>query len=88
MTDADFLSITHSGRLCDDEGGLGEHAFELIMREQVARPGPVGFPGLISEEWSRALACSPVVRLGPGPLSLSLSLGFHVRSEEWSRAVR
>ena len=43
MTDADFLSITHSGRLCDDEGGLGEHAFELIMREQVARPGPVGF---------------------------------------------
>jgi hypothetical protein len=51
MTDADFLSITHGGRLCDGEGGLGEHAFELVMREQVARPGPVG---LRSEELSRA----------------------------------
>jgi hypothetical protein len=49
MTDADFLSITHNGKLCDDEGGLGEHAFELVMREQVARPSAIRF----SSEMSR-----------------------------------
>ena len=38
MTDADFLSITLNGKLCDREGGLGEHEFELVMREQVAIP--------------------------------------------------
>ena len=38
MTDADFLSITRNGRLCDEEGGLGEREFELVMREQVS-PG-------------------------------------------------
>ncbi len=37
MTDADFLSITRNGRLCDEEGGLGEKEFELVMREQVSR---------------------------------------------------
>ncbi len=37
MTDADFLSITRNGKLCDDEGGLGEREFELVMREQVSR---------------------------------------------------
>ncbi len=35
MTDADFLSITRNGRLCDGEGGLGRREFELVMREQV-----------------------------------------------------
>ncbi len=35
MTDADFLSITRNGKLCDNEGGLGEREFELVMREQV-----------------------------------------------------
>ena len=35
MTDTDFLSITRNGKLCDDEGGLGEREFELVMREQV-----------------------------------------------------
>jgi hypothetical protein len=35
MTDADFLSITLNGKLCDNEGGLGEREFELVMREQV-----------------------------------------------------
>jgi hypothetical protein len=37
MTDADFLSITLNGKLCDNEGGLGEREFELVMREQVRR---------------------------------------------------
>ncbi len=27
MTDADFLSITRGGRLCDGEGGLGKREF-------------------------------------------------------------
>jgi hypothetical protein len=36
ITDADFLSITRNGKLCDEEGGLGEREFELVMREQVA----------------------------------------------------
>jgi hypothetical protein len=35
MTDADFQSITRNGELCDEEGGLGTHEFELVMREQV-----------------------------------------------------
>jgi hypothetical protein len=35
MTDEDFLSITHNGRLCDAEGGLGLKEFELVMRNQV-----------------------------------------------------
>ena len=38
MSDADFLSMTHNGKLCDAEGGLGEREFELVMREQVAKP--------------------------------------------------
>ncbi len=35
MTDADFLSITRNGELCDGDGGLGKREFELVMREQV-----------------------------------------------------
>ncbi len=35
MTDADFLSITRNGELCDEDGGLGTREFELVMREQV-----------------------------------------------------
>ncbi len=38
MTDADFHSITLSGRLCDGEGGLGLREFERVMREQAGRP--------------------------------------------------
>jgi hypothetical protein len=41
MTDADFLSITRNGKLCDGEGGLGEQEFERVMREQVQRPNTV-----------------------------------------------
>jgi hypothetical protein len=37
MTDADFLSITRNGELCDEDGGLGAREFELVMREQVLR---------------------------------------------------
>jgi hypothetical protein len=36
VSDADFLSMTHNGKLCDEEGGLGEREFEQVMREQVA----------------------------------------------------
>ena len=38
MTDADFLSITLNGKLCDGEGGLGLQEFERVMREQVSSP--------------------------------------------------
>ncbi len=38
MTDADFLSITLNGKLCDGEGGLGLQEFERVMREQVCPP--------------------------------------------------
>ncbi len=37
ITDADFLSITRNGQLCDAEGGLGLKEFELVMRDQVQR---------------------------------------------------
>jgi hypothetical protein len=35
MTDADFLSITDNGRLCDAEGALRRREFEEAMRAQV-----------------------------------------------------
>ena len=35
MTDADFVSITRNGQLCDEEGGLGPQEFDQVMREQV-----------------------------------------------------
>jgi hypothetical protein len=38
MTDADFFSITRNVKCCDDDGGLGEREFELVMREQVVCP--------------------------------------------------
>ncbi len=34
ITNADFLSITRNGQLCDAEGGLGLEEFELVMRDQ------------------------------------------------------
>ncbi len=78
MTDADFLSITHGGRLCDGEGGLGEHAFELIMREQVARLIRCKHWSNRCKHWSNRVMREQVAR--PGPVGL--------RSEEWRRAVR
>ena len=35
LTDADFVSITRNGQLCDEEGGLGPQEFDQVMREQV-----------------------------------------------------
>ena len=35
MTDADFVSITRNGQLCDKEGELGPHEFDQVMRELV-----------------------------------------------------
>ena len=35
LTDSDFVSITRNGELCDEEGGLGPHEFDQVMREQV-----------------------------------------------------
>ena len=67
MTDADFLSITRNGRLCDDEGGLGEREFELVMREQVR-------PGLHAHRtWHaprlRGCGCAAAARRGSEPLA-------------------
>ena len=36
MTDSDFASITHDGKLCDAKGQLGPREFEDVMRRQVA----------------------------------------------------
>ena len=55
MTDADFLSITRNGRLCDGDGGLGAHEFELVMREQVCLEGPPPFLGMSAAPASAAL---------------------------------
>ena len=35
MTDSDFASITHDGKLCDAKGQLGLREFEEVMRRQV-----------------------------------------------------
>ena len=34
ITDSDFASITHDGKLCDAEGHLGPREFEDVMRRQ------------------------------------------------------
>ena len=47
MTDADFLSITLNGKLCDGEGGLGLQEFERVMREQVCLPTARKSDGLV-----------------------------------------
>jgi hypothetical protein len=55
MTDADFLSITLNGKLCDGEGGMGLLEFERVMREQVRLSPP---PPRISSAHPRGQARS------------------------------
>ena len=35
LTDSDFASITHNGKLCDAKGQLGPSEFEDVMRRQM-----------------------------------------------------
>jgi hypothetical protein len=56
MTDADFLSITLNGKLCDAEGGLGEREFELVMRKQVHPSGSCSFAAAQSINRNIAMA--------------------------------
>jgi hypothetical protein len=89
ITNADFLSITHNGQLCDAEGGLGLREFELVMRDQVlcvparvgacSERGGVGELYSITSYWIRSLTPLRVHTLWPGPKSFAARLCLKAR---------